>query len=466
MSLLTAQYNFARDTDTYKFSHGPQVPENLHYVTSYGGARSDEVFTKAMVLGQQAYIKKFMNSPLTVEQVERTNAKALQHCGIFPYDEMMRIANVHGGLPPVRIQVLPEGLVVPNRVPHYQVTSEDPELPTVGQFMETALVRSTWLMSSVATLSWHIKQDMRMRLERTCDDPEAVLPFMLHDFGARGATCEEHSMLAGLAHLVNFLGSDTFAALDAIEDFYGEWCAGFSIPAMEHFTVTAWGREQEVDAYANMIEKFGGEGKIYACVSDAYDIYNAVDNLWGIQLKDRVLQKGGRVVIRPDSGDPVSTVLYCVKSLAKSFGVSRNSKGFDVLHPSVRVIQGDGINRDSIERIQTALEINQFSVENVAFGMGGALQQGSNRDTIGFAQKANAVTSGHTGWQGIAKDPVTARQKASLKGRQMVYRDSEGTVRTAAEGSVAADNLLQVVYEKGALVRDLSFAQVRANSNL
>ncbi|HDW3906971.1 TPA: hypothetical protein RMT47_005219, partial [Escherichia coli] len=241
-----------------------------------------------------------------------------------------------------------------------------------GQFLETRLLRATWYATAVATLSWSIKQDMRAFLNRTCDEPEAAVKFMLHDFGARGASSAQTAALGGMAHLVNFMGTDTVPALVAARRYYDESVAGFSIPAMEHFTVTAWGRDNEARAFSNMIDQFGGEGRVYACVSDAYDIYNAVDNIWGKQLKDKVLSKGGRVVIRPDSGDPVSVVLYCVKSLAESFGTTTNSKGFKVLHPSVRVIQGDGVNRDSIIAILRALELHGFSAENVAFGMGGA----------------------------------------------------------------------------------------------
>jgi nicotinamide phosphoribosyltransferase len=459
------KYCFAADTDSYKYTHGPQLPENLGYATSYMEARTDDTFTHSMVVGEQAKIKKVIESPLTMAEVDDLNDLITMHCGYFPYDEFKRVVNVHGGLPPVRIQVLPEGLVVPNRIPHYQITTEDPELPTIGQFMETNFLRA-WAPSAVGTLSWYIKQDLRQFLERTCADPAAVLPFMLHDFGGRGATSEESAAIDGMAHLVNFMGTDTVPALLAARRYYGERCAGFSIPAMEHFTVTCWGQDREADAYANMIEKFGGEGRVYACVSDAYDIYNAVDNIWGKQLKQKVLDKGGRVVIRPDSGDPTSVVLYCVRSLAKSFGYTVNSKGFKVLHPSVRVIQGDGVNRESIRSILTALELDGFSAENVAFGMGGALHQSMTRDTLGNAQKANAITSGHSGWIGISKNPVTARQKVSKKGRQMVYQDADGEYHSVLEGSVIADNLLQTVYENKALVRDMAFSQLRANSEL
>jgi nicotinamide phosphoribosyltransferase len=459
-------YNFAADTDSYKYSHQEQTPDNLNYTTSYASARSEERWTHTMCFGPQAQTKKMIEDPLTHEKVDQAEAMALAHCGIFPSEMMRAIVDEYAGLPPVRIQVLPEGLMVPRGVPQYQITSTDPRFETIGQFMETQWVRGLWMPGSVATESWYQKQDMLKMLEKTCDDPQAAIQFALHDFGGRGASCEEHAALAGMAHLVNYSGTDTVPALFAARRFYGENVAGFSIPAMEHFTVTAWGRDREADAYANMIQKFGGEGKKYACVSDAYDIYNAVDNIWGKQLKRMVIEKGGTAVIRPDSGDPTSVVMYVVRSLLNSYGFELNKKGYAVLHPSIRVIQGDGIDRDTIRSIQAALELNQISVENVAFGEGQELLNGVRRDDGGYAQKACAITSGHTGWVGISKDPVTARQKASLKGRQMVYRDDDGELKTAPEGSIDRPNLLEVVYENGTLLRDMKFSEVRQNSNL
>jgi nicotinamide phosphoribosyltransferase len=151
--------------------------------------------------------------------------------------------------------------------------------------------------------------------------------------------------------------------------------------------------------------------------------------------------------------------------LARNFGYTTNRKGYMVLHPSVRIIQGDGVNEESIHSIMTAMEINGFSIENVAFGMGGGLLQSVTRDTLGFAQKANAVCSGHEGWIGISKEPVTARQKTSKKGVQMVVRE-EGRIITVPEGTYPSyRNLLLPVWEEGRLLRKQSLSNLRDNSN-
>jgi nicotinamide phosphoribosyltransferase len=234
---------------------------------------------------------------------------------------------------------------------------------------------------------------------------------------------------------------------------------------MEHSVICAWGEADEAKAYENAIDKFLKPGAMLSVVPDAYDLHNAIDVILGQQLKDKIVNSGGVLVVRPDSGDPVSEVMFAVRSLAHRFGYTTNKKGYMVLNPCVRVIQGDGVNKDSIKSIMAALEINGFSIENVAFGMGGGLLQSVNRDTLGYAQKAWAVSSGHEGWVGINKKPVTASQKTSLKGVHMVVED-EGKIVTAPVGTFAPErNLLQPVWEDGKLLREQSLSEVRAIAN-
>lgn len=450
------------DSDSYKFGHYRMLPENVNYVCSYGEARSDERWRHAVFFGLQAWLKTLR--PVTRQDVEEARELAIPHCGVFNYDGWMRIVNEFGGVLPIAIEALAEGTVVPNRNALYQVHNTLPGFAWVTQYVEAALLRAVWYPTTVATLSWHVKQDIRTFLERTCDNPEAELMFRLHDFGARGASSRETAMLGGMGHLINFNGSDTVPALVGARRLYSEPLAAYNIPAMEHSTVCAWGREGEEQAYANAIDKFlTGPGTMLSIPPDAYDLHHAIDTILGQNLKDKIVQSQGRLVVRPDSGDPVAEVLYALRSLANRFGFATNRKGFDVLHPAVRIIQGDGVNEQSIHSIMTAMEINGFSIENVAFGMGGGLLQSVTRDTLGFAQKANAVASEHGAWVGISKNPVTAAQKVSKKGVQMVVRE-DGRLVTVAAGT-AEGNLLQPVWHEGKLLRDQTFASVRANSN-
>ena len=452
------------DSDSYKFGHFKMLPENVNYVCSYGEARSDERWRQAVFFGLQAWLKSLR--PITREDVEEAYELAIPHCGTFNYDGWMRIVNELDGVLPIAIDALPEGTVVPNRNALYQIRNTRPGFAWVTQYVEAALLRAVWYPTTVATLSWHVKQDIRDFLERTCDAPETELLFRLHDFGARGASSRETAMLGGMAHLINFNGSDTVPALIGARRLYGEPLAAYNIPAMEHSTVCAWGREGEEQAYANAISKFlTGPGTMLSIPPDAYDLHNAVDKIIGQDLKDMIIMSHGRLVVRPDSGDPVAEVMFALRSLANRFGYATNNKGSDVLHPSVRIIQGDGVNETSIHSIMTAMEINGFSIENVAFGMGGGLLQSVTRDTMGFAQKANAISSGHEGWIGINKTPATASQKVSKKGVQMVVRE-EGKLVTLPVGSFPVGrNLLVPAWHEGKLLNETTFSEVRARSN-
>jgi nicotinamide phosphoribosyltransferase len=210
------------------------------------------------------------------------------------------------------------------------VESTDARVPWMTSWIETALMR-IWYPISVATQSWMIKKIIHRYLEETSDDPEAELPFKLHDFGSRGVSSQESAAIGGAAHLVNFTGSDTVAGIWLANQIYHHPMAGFSIPAAEHSTMTAWGREGEVDAYRNMLDRFARPGSVVAVVSDSWDLWNALENIWGGTLREAVISSGATVVIRPDSGHPATVVLRALKILEERFGVTTNSKGFKSL---------------------------------------------------------------------------------------------------------------------------------------
>jgi nicotinamide phosphoribosyltransferase len=181
----------------------------------------------------------------------------------------------------------------------------------------------------------------------------------------------------------------------------------YSIPAAEHSTITSWGQAHEADAYANMLKQFAQPGKTLAVVSDSYDIYHAVSEIWGKQLKEQVEQSGACLVIRPDSGQPEQVVIEVLKRLEQAFGSRINQKGYRVLNNCVRVIQGDGVNLDSLAVILAAVKADGFSTENLAFGMGAGLLQKVNRDTLSFAMKTSAIRIAGE-WRDVYKQPVDA----------------------------------------------------------
>ena len=465
--------NLLLNTDSYKASHWLQYPPGadatFFYVESRGG-----LYDRTVFFGLQAILKEYLGTPITHAQIDEARDVFAAHGEPFNEAGWRDLVERCGGLLPVRIRAVPEGTVVPTHEALVTIESTDPRAYWVPSYLETMLLR-LWYPVTVATISWHAKQTIRQFLERTSDDPVGQLPFKLHDFGARGVSSAESAALGGCAHLVNFMGTDTVSGLLAAKAYYHEPMAGFSIPAAEHSTITSWGREREVEAYRNMLRQFGKSGAIVAVVSDSYDIYHAIREHWGRALKDEVIRSGATVVVRPDSGDPVAVVHQCLELLDEAFGHSVNGKGYKVLN-HVRVIQGDGINPNSIRAILERITSAGYATDNIAFGMGGALLQQLNRDTQKFALKCSAARVDGR-WIDVYKDPVTDKGKQSKRGRMTLLRHREyGGFRTVPVSPDAAslsdvvkpagyDDAMTVVWENGRLIRDWTFAQIRERAD-
>lgn len=453
------------DTDSYKASHWLQYPSGttgaFSYVESRGGRYDRTVF-----FGLQAILKTRLATPVTHAMVDEATELLALHGEPFNEAGWRRIVDVHGGRLPVRIRAVPEGTVVPTHQALMTIENTDPECFWLPSYLETLLLR-VWYPVTVATISWQVKQTLRAALEKTSDNAAAELPFKLHDFGARGVSSQESAALGGLAHLVNFQGSDTLSAVLGGRAWYGEPMAAFSIPAAEHSTITSWGREGEVEAYRNMLTRFGKPGGLFSVVSDSYDLFNAVRNLWGGVLRQAVVDSGATLVVRPDSGDPVTIVAETLRLLDETFGSTVNGKGYKVLN-HVRVIQGDGVNPVSIAAILDRIVADGFSAENLAFGMGGGLLQQLDRDTQKFALKCSAAKVDGR-WIDVSKDPVTDPGKRSKAGRLMLLTDGAGAYRTVAapEGFTPEPgwrDAMVTVWEDGRLLVDQTLAEIRVRS--
>jgi nicotinamide phosphoribosyltransferase len=300
-------------------------------------------------------------------------------------------------------------------------------------------------------------------LRKSSDNPEAEIDFKLHDFGARGVSSRESAGIGGMSHLVNFKGSDTVEGIRFANHYYKSEMAAFSIPAAEHSTITSWGREHEVDAYRNMLTQFAKPGKIVACVSDSYDLYNVVENVWGGSLHEEVKNSGATLVIRPDSGNPPEVVLNVLKILDRKVGMTMNSTGFKVLPSYYRVIQGDGVNINSINEILTTIEAAGYSASNLAFGMGGALlQKDIERDTQKFAYKCSAIHVGND-WRDVYKQPATDPGKDSKRGR-LTLTMADGQYKTVRESLLSGQSVLRTVFENGRILGETTLDEVRARA--
>jgi len=465
--------NLLLNTDSYKASHWLQYPSGtdaaFFYIESRGG-----LYDRTVFFGLQAILKEYLAKPVTHADIDEARDLFAAHGEPFNEAGWRDIVDRLGGHLPLRIRAVPEGMVVPTHQALVTIESTDPQAYWVPSYIETLLLR-LWYPVTVATISWHAKQTIRQFLERTSDHTDALLPFKLHDFGARGVSSAESAALGGCAHLVNFLGTDTVSGLLAAKAYYHAPMAGFSIPAAEHSTITSWGREREVDAYRNMLTQFAKPGAIVAVVSDSYDIYHAIREHWGKTLKDEVIRSGATVVVRPDSGDPVAVVHQCIELLDEAFGHTVNSKGFKVLN-HVRVIQGDGINPNSIRAILERVTSAGYATDNVAFGMGGALLQQLNRDTQKFALKCSAARVDGR-WIDVFKDPVTDKGKQSKRGRMTLLQHREyGSFRTVPVPPEAAslaeietplgfDDAMVTVWENGQLIHDWTLEEIRARAD-
>ena len=473
------------NTDSYKVSMWKQMPAGTtgvySYIESRGGRYDETVF-----FGLQAFIKEYLLKPITQTDIDLAEEIWTAHGEPFNRAGWQYILDQHQGYLPVVIRAVPEGTVVPVKNVLATIENTDPECFWLTTWLETALLRAIWYPTTVATQSKSIKNAILEYLERT-GDPDTI-NFKLHDFGARGVSSFESAGIGSAAHLVNFMGSDTITGVLYAREYYGAGIAGFSIPAAEHSTITSWGRNKEVEAYRNMLTQFARPGSIVAVVSDSYDVFNACEKLWGEELKQQIIDSGATVVVRPDSGDPLEINSRLIRILGEKFGYTVNAKGYKVLN-NVRLIQGDGVNENTVRTILGNFLINGWSADNIAFGMGGALLQIVDRDTQKFAMKCSSVgvlqdvvvnrgdgyydCKQEVVWRDVQKDPITDSGKKSKKGRVELWQ-SGGEYQSAVEqpqgwtdkGTGEWTPVLQKVFENGKLYNEISFDQVRINSNL
>lgn len=398
--------------------------------------------------GMRYMVETFLNHKWTIDEVDAAEKfYATHNAGFTPYpyprDLFVKFITENDGYFPITVEALTDATAAFHHVPVYQITAEG-EYARLVTFFET-LLTMVWYPSTVATLSRRAYDVIRRGFEKSVDDDAMwLLESRLHDFGFRGCTTVEQSVLGGIAHLLNFRGSDTMSAC-----YYAQFKLNEgrpiaqSIPATEHSVMTSWPSEK--DAILNMVNKFGAG--TFACVMDSYDYTHALNEVLP-QIKEAKEAKGGFMVLRPDSGDPVEAVLEGLHAAEKVFGVTVNQKGYKVTK-NVGVIQGDGIDIVVLDKILAAVLEAGFSAQSVAFGMGGGLLQKVNRDTMSFATKLSFIEYANGEKRDVMKAPKTDLGKFSLPGILKVVRDADGRpVVHPAEADVPGENMLKVVYDK------------------
>jgi len=230
------------DTDLYKVSMWKQYPPGTEYVYSYISSLGG-LYDKTILLGIQAYKREVLMTPITQQDIDYADAFWNAHGEPFNKEGWQYILDKHNGYLPVEIRSIDEGTLVPVNQVLATVVNTDPMVPWLTTWIETSLLRAVWYPTTVATQSWSIKQLIKSYLEKSGD--VGGLPFKLHDFGSRGASSYESAYVGAMAHLVNFMGTDTVIGIIAANEYYDAdlKATGFSIPSSEHSIATSFGKD-------------------------------------------------------------------------------------------------------------------------------------------------------------------------------------------------------------------------------
>jgi nicotinamide phosphoribosyltransferase len=476
-------------TDCYKTDHRRQFPDGLEYCYSNFTPRASRVdgVEEIVFFGLQYFLIEYLDKnfhetffDVPREAAVRAYKRRLDNAfgpGAVPVDHVAALHDL--GYLPLRIKALPEGRLVPLQVPCYTIENTDPRFGWLTNFIETLISCTTWLPCTSATTAFQYRRVFDAYAAKT-GAPKDFVPWQGHDFSMRGMAGLEAACLSGAAHLLSFTGTDTLPAIDFLEKYYGadsdKELIGGSVYASEHAVMCAGGMETEEDTYHRMLTKVYPKG-IVSLVSDTWDFWGVVTKTLP-KLKDVIMQREGKLVIRPDSGDPVKIICGdddyegplsaeargLIQCLWDAFGGTINEKGYKVLDPHIGAIYGDSITLERQKQILAGLEANGFASCNVVLGIGSFTYQYVTRDTYSFAMKATwAQVNGEA--RELFKDPKTGSGKRSHRGLISVYYDNElDAYRAKFPVSRAEEerSALETVYLNGKITRTETLAVIRA----
>ncbi len=478
--------------DGYKLDHRRMLPDKTTGLFGNLTARSSRIegVDSVVFFGLQYFLKRyfqeiaqetffgrpiddvtteyqnFLDSYLGANDIGTAHIAAVHELGYFPLD----------------FWAVPEGTPVPLRMPFFVVQNTHPEFAWLTLYFETLLSSTMWQAITSATTAWQYRQTLDHYTAEQGTDPLFV-DWQAHDFSFRGLAGVEAAALSGAAHLISFTGTDSIPAIQLIEKYYG--CSGLiggSVPASEHSVMSAGGNLTEQETYEHIIDLY--PGGIVSIVSDTYDLWKVLMEIMPA-IKDKIMARDGKVVIRPDSGDPVKIMCGdpdapegtpehkgAVELLWEVFGGTTNARGYRTLDPHIGLIYGDSITLDRINRIAEGWAKKGFAIANGVFGIGSYTYQFVTRDVYGMAMKATSATIDgveHMLW----KDPVTDtdKTKKSAKGRVSLNYDERG--QFVMTDGLSNDEWLalvthetsayQQVWIDGRFINDTNFDSVRNN---
>lgn len=475
-------------TDAYKLDHRRQygLSGNVTRVYSNFTNRKSRLpgVDRVVHFGLQAYIQKHL-----VEAFKPFFASSGHHVA-WLYEERVRqilgpdaaaaIGSDHIrdlwnlGYLPLRFNAVPEGTLVPIRVPSFTVENTHPDFGWLTNYIETGLSAGYWQASTSATIAHEYRKVLDAAAERTGAPREAV-DWQCHDFSYRGMSSHETAALSGAAHLLSFTGTDSLVALDWIDRYYGGHYVAGSVPATEHSVMcTGIATAGELATFERLLDLY--PTGIVSVVSDTFDLWRVLTEYLPA-LKDKILARDGKLVIRPDSGDPEKILcgdpaaafgspahMGVVECLEYVFGTTTNAEGYDELDPHVGVIYGDSITVERAKSITENLAAHGYASTAVVFGVGSYSYQYQTRDTFGSAMKATWAEVDGRGVD-LFKDPATDDgTKRSATGRLAVLPTGPGGALELHERSGGYQELhsvLQPVWENGAFIKRQTFDDVR-----
>lgn len=486
-------------TDGYKLDHRRQYPKGTEFVYSNWTPRSNEYFKEAkdgcVVFGIQYFIKKYLieyfnnnffalDEDIAVESFRRRIDTFLgeNNVGTEHIRELHKL-----GYLPVRIKSLPEGSICPIRVPMLTIINTDPRFFWITNYLETIMSCELWLPMTSATTARVYRKELERHAEKTGFDKNVALGFLCHDFSMRGMAGLEASITSGMGHLTSFFGSETIPAINAVEEYYNadaeKELIAATVPASEHSVMCAGGFDNEFETFKRFITELYPKGFV-SIVSDTWDLWKVVTD-YVPRLKDEILARDGRLVIRPDSGNPVHIIAGYKDSdfenfeeqgalsqeeykgvyelLWDIFGGTVNEKGYKVLDPHIGVIYGDSITIERQKEIYKRLEEKGFAATNLVLGIGSFTYQYRTRDSLGFAMKATWCQINGEPKEIFKKPKTDTGMKNSLKGLIRVDKDENGiyyatdcVTKKQEEGGC-----LEVVFENGELKKEVSLKEIR-----
>ncbi|MCA0397962.1 MAG: nicotinate phosphoribosyltransferase [Bacteroidetes bacterium] len=475
--------------DGYKVGHKFQYPAGTSLVYSNLTPRKSRNpdMENVVFFGLQYFIKEYLIKQFNEEFFNRPKEEVMKayrrridnYLGkdSITYDHIAALHDL--GYLPIEIKALPEGSLVSMKVPVFTIRNTKPAFFWLTNMLETIVSAITWKPCTSATTAFHYLRVFTQYAHDTVGEDKSFLPWQGHDFSFRGMSGVEDALMSGAGHLLSFAGTDTIPAIDFLETYYNadadNELVGGSVPATEHSVMCMGTQDGEIKTFERLITEVYPTG-IVSVVSDTWDFWQVITEFLP-QLKTKILARNGKLVIRPDSGDPVKIIVGdpdavpgspafkgAIECMWETFGGSITEKGYKLLDGHIGLIYGDSITLERQKAILEGLKQKGFASYNVVLGIGSFTYEYVTRDNFGFAMKATYGEVDGVG-RDIFKDPKTDDgTKKSARGLMQVYRD-KSTGKLALKDQCSwqeeAQGELQPVFRDGKLLRDWSLSEIR-----